>query len=118
MLPLFVFRPRSLFQFKPYCEQEPLSLSTSEAAAVVEAVCGSVGGTESVVLKLDDAKIWEANTGGLWGATAGASTGEVSLTCACGSAGAFVAACLAVGIVHDRSHTMHFRCLRQSWSSS
>ena len=37
-------RPRLLFQYKPYCQQEPLNLSEAEVAAVIEAVFGPVEG--------------------------------------------------------------------------
>jgi hypothetical protein len=36
-----------LFQYKPYSQQEPLSVGEEEVAAVVEAVFGQMGGGAS-----------------------------------------------------------------------
>ena len=36
-------RPRLLFQYLPYSQQEPLQMSQLDIAALVEAVCGAAG---------------------------------------------------------------------------
>ena len=36
-------RPRLLFQYLPYSQQEPLQMSQLDIAALIEAVCGAAG---------------------------------------------------------------------------
>ncbi|GAB4814014.1 hypothetical protein N2152v2_001060 [Parachlorella kessleri] len=71
-------RPRLLFQYKPYCQQEPLNLSETEVAAVLEAVFGPMEGSGSPpVLQGLGGSLWDTSAA-LGGAGAGATTGEVA----------------------------------------
>ncbi|KAL4856367.1 hypothetical protein ACK3TF_003171 [Chlorella vulgaris] len=70
-------RARMLFQYKPYSQQEPLSVGEEEVAAVVEAVFGQMGGGASAFTDAADS-LWGSLAGAQFGLSGAASTGEVA----------------------------------------
>lgn len=57
-------RPRLLFQYKPYCQQDPLNLAEAEVAAVIDAVFGPMEGGAGPASVLQVGWEWTVGVGG------------------------------------------------------